>query len=128
MTPPTASPQAYRENAVLTATPSQLVVMLYDGALRFLRKARTAMHERDIESAHNSLRRVEGIVSHLDTVLDHEHDRALAERLSSVYSFCLAHLARARLDLDAAKVDDVAGLLGELRSVWVQVAAQDQRA
>jgi flagellar protein FliS len=66
MTPPTAqSPQAYRENTVLAATPEQRVVMLYDGAKRFLRQAMKAMEGDEIERAHNALRRVEMIVAHL---------------------------------------------------------------
>jgi flagellar protein FliS len=128
MTPPTASPQSYRENTVLTATPEQLVVMLYDGVQRFLRNARTAIQAREIERAHNSLRRAELIIAHLDTVLDHEHDAGFAERLSSIYRFCLAHLARARLDLDDSKVAEVARLLAELRVSWATLAAGGDRA
>jgi len=122
MTPPTASPHAYRQNAVLSATPEQLVVLLYDGAQRFLRNARAAIEAGEIERAHKALRSAEMIIAHLDTVLDHEHDPALAERLSSVYRFCLAHLGRARLDLDAGKVSEVARMLGELRGAWAEVA------
>ena len=128
MTPHTATPQAYRDNAVLTATPGHLVVMLYDGAQRFLRQARSAIEGHEIERAHNSLRRAELIIAHLDTVLDYEHDRAFAERLSSVYRFCLAHLARARLDLDASKVAEVSTLLVDLRSAWAEAETGDGHA
>jgi flagellar secretion chaperone FliS len=122
MTPPTASPQAYRENAVLSASPEQLVVMLYDGAARFLRLAATAMRAREIERAHNTLRRAELIIAHLDGVLDYEQGAPIAEQLHSVYRFYLAHLGQARLDQDAEKLDQVGAMLGELRESWADIA------
>lgn len=122
MTPPTASRQAYRENTVLAATPAQLVVMLYDGARRFLRQAGAAMQAREIERAHNTLRRAELIIAHLDGVLDHDQDARIAGQLHAIYQFCLAHLHRGRLDQDAAKLEQVGHLLGELRESWAEIA------
>ena len=122
MTPLTASPQAYRENTVLCATPAQRVVMLYDGARRFLRQAAEAMRAREIERAHNRLRRAEEIIAHLDGVLDYEQGAELAEQLHAIYHFCLAHLNRARMSLDADRLDEVSEILGELRESWVEIA------
>jgi flagellar protein FliS len=123
MTPPTAqSPHAYRENTVLAATPEQRVVMLYDGAKRFLRQALKAMDAHEIERAHNALRRVELIVAHLDTVLEYDHDRAFASRLHDLYRFCQNHMRRARMDQDPDKVEEVDRILEELRASWVQIA------
>jgi flagellar protein FliS len=117
------SPQAYRQNAVLAATPGQLVVMLYDGARRFLRQAAVAMRARDVERAHNTLRRAEMIIGQLDATLDHDQGE-VAERLHAVYTFCLGHLNGARFSQDADKVDEVSELLGELREAWAQVATE----
>ena len=86
-----ASPDAYRQGAVLAATPGELIVMLYDGARRFLRQASVAMREGEIERAHNTLRRAELIIAHLDGILDFEQGE-VAERLHAIYQFCLAHL------------------------------------
>lgn len=122
MTPVTAAPQAYRENTVLSATPEQLVVMLYDGARRFLRQATNAMRARDVEGAHNALRRAEQIVAHLDGVLDDEQGGQIAQRLHAIYRFSLAHLSRARMEQDAQKVVEVAEMLGELRDSWAELA------
>jgi flagellar protein FliS len=122
MTPLTASPQAYRENAVLSATPEQLVVMLYDSARRFIRQAASAMRAGEVEPAHNTLRRAEQIITHLDGVLDHEQGHELADRLHAIYLFCLAHLNRGRLGLEADKLEEVAEMLGELRESWVEIA------
>jgi flagellar protein FliS len=118
-----ASPNAYRQGAVLAATPGELVVMLYDGARRFLRQASIAMREGEVERAHNTLRRAELIVAHLDTILDYEQGQ-ISDRLHAIYQFCLAHLNSARLGQDSAKLEEVSGLLGELRDAWAQVAAE----
>jgi flagellar secretion chaperone FliS len=122
MTPPTASPQAYRENAVLSATPEQLVVMLYDGAQRFLRQAGKAMSGGEVERSHNALRRAELIVAHLDGVLDYEQGEPIASQLHPIYRYCLTRLSRARMDRDVSKLEEVAGLLGELRESWAEIA------
>jgi flagellar protein FliS len=122
MAPLTAAPQAYRENAVLSASPSHLVVMLYDGARRYLRQAADAMQEGEIERAHNMLRQAEMIIAHLDGVLDHEQGGELAQRLHTIYQFCLAHLNRARMGQDTEQVGRVSEMLGELRESWAQIA------
>ncbi len=85
----TYSPNAYRSSAVLTASPGQLVVMLYDGARRFLNQAAVAMGERDIPAAHNKLTRAEDIIRHLRNTLDMEQGE-IAARLQSIYTFSLA--------------------------------------
>ena len=123
----TATPNAYRQGAVLAATPAELVVMLYDGARRFLRQANVAMREGQVERAHNTLRRAELIIAHLDGILDFEQGE-VAERLHAIYQFCLAHLNRARHNQDAGKLEEVSDMLGELREAWAQVAEEIARA
>ena len=118
-----ASHAAYRRGEVLAATPGQLVVMLYDGARRFLRQSVSAMNAGEVERAHTALRHGERIISHLDGTLDHEQGE-IADQLHSIYSFCLMHLNGARLEQDAGRLDEVAELLGELREAWAQLAAE----
>ena len=120
-----ASPQAYRESAVLTAPPERLVVMLYDGARRFLHQAATAMRDGDVPTAHERLRRAERVVEHLLATLDMSQGE-LPERLEAIYAFCLELLGEARLRQDPERVDQVSGLLGELRDAWAQLAAGPQ--
>lgn len=116
-----ASPQAYRQNAVLSASPAQLVVELYDGARRFLRQAAEAMGARQIEQAHNKLRRAELIIDHLNGVIDDEQGE-ISQQLHSIYAFLLQHLNEARMTLDRGKVEEVSRLLGELREAWQEAA------
>jgi flagellar secretion chaperone FliS len=122
----TASPAAYRQGAVLAATPGELVVMLYDGARRFLRQANVAMREGQVERAHNTLRRAELIIAHLDGILDFDQGE-VPERLHAIYQFCLAHLNAGRRERDAGKLEEVSELLGELREAWAQVAEEIAR-
>ena len=98
MTPPIAAPtpNAYRESAVLSAAPETLVVMLYDGARRFLFQAGVAMRDGQIELSHRKLRRAEDIVRHLLDVLDMEQGE-LSERLEAIYLFCLRHIQQSPL-------------------------------
>lgn len=118
-----ASHAAYRRGEVLAATPAQLVVMLYDGARRFLRQAVAAMNAGEVERAHTTLRYGERIISHLDGTLDFEQGD-LPQRLHMIYGFCLSQLNAARIGQDPAKVEEVSGLLGELREAWSQAAAE----
>jgi flagellar protein FliS len=118
----TAPRAAYQRSAVLTATQEQLIVMLYDGANRFLAQASVAMGERQIESAHNKLRRAEMIISHLQASLDYERGGEIAPRLASIYVFCQRHLNQARIHADPERIEQVRSLLGTLRDAWAQIA------
>jgi flagellar protein FliS len=123
MTPYATAQQAYRDSAVLTATPEQLVVMLYDGARRFLTQAAFAMRQGDLATANERLRRAEAIIAELRSTLDMSAGE-IAERLSAIYAFCQRHLMEARFKRDADHIDQVAKLLSELREAWGQVAAK----
>jgi flagellar protein FliS len=115
------APRAYRQAAVLSASPVQLVVELYDAACRFLRRGATAMGDREIETAHNALQRAEQIISHLNEVIDDDQGEVSAN-LHALYAFCMTHLNEARITQDPSKVEDVLGLLRGLRDAWQQVA------
>ena len=117
---PYASPNAYRENSIMTASPEQLVVMLYDGAGRFLRQAEGSMLEGSWLQASEKLSRAEAIIDELLATLDMDAGE-VADRLQSIYVFCKMRLIEARIERDAVRVDQVARLLGELREAWSQV-------
>jgi flagellar protein FliS len=117
---PYARPNAYRENSILTASPEQLVVMLYDGAGRFLRQAEGSMIDGSWLQASEKLSRAEAIIDELLATLDMDAGE-VADRLQSIYVFCKTRLIEARIERDAVRVDQVARLLGELREAWSQV-------
>jgi len=118
---PYASPQAYRESSVLTASPEQLVVMLYDGVGRFLRQAEVLLREDSFEQAHERMNRGEAIIDELLATLDMDQGQ-VAERLQAIYIYCKRCLTDARRDRNADKVALVIRLLAELRDAWSQVA------
>jgi flagellar protein FliS len=117
------SPSAYRASAVMTASSSQLVVMLYDGAHRFLHQASVAMGERQVEAAHRKLARAEEIVRHLRNTLDMDQG-LISQRLYAIYTFCLRRMSEARFAQDPSKLSDVDRLLTQLRVSWASIAAQ----
>jgi flagellar protein FliS len=107
----------------MTASPGQLVVMLYDGALRFLLQAATAMRADEHLVCDQKLRRAEAIIDELHMVLDKDRGGEIASRLEGIYVFCKRHLIEARIERDAGMIDKVSELLGELREAWAQIAA-----
>jgi len=120
----TANPSAtYRQQSVLTATPGQLVVMLYDGALRFLLQASTAQRGGDHLLCDAKLRRAEAIVDELHSSLDKEQGGEIASRLEGIYVFCKRLLLEARMERDADKIDHVRRYLTELREAWAQITS-----
>jgi flagellar secretion chaperone FliS len=121
MSPSVATPNAYRESAVLSASPELLVVMLYDGARRFLYQAGVAMRERQIELSNRKLIRAEDIIQHLRDALDFEQGE-IAHNLESIYLFCLRQLRQSRFDRNPATLEHVSGLLGELREAFATIA------
>jgi flagellar protein FliS len=113
---------AYRQQSVLTATPGQLVVMLYDGARRFLAQAAAAMREGQRRRADERLRRAEAIIDELLSTLDLDAGQ-IAHNLQGIYVYCRSQLLASRAEQDADKVEWVSAQLGELRESWAQLAA-----
>src|SRR4051812_36062130 len=120
---PHARPQAYRDSAVLTASPEQLVVMLYDGAVRFLRQAEVAMNEGAFLHSFEKLTRGEAIIDELLATLNMDTGE-MAERLQAIYVFCKKTLIEARLQRSGEKIGHVVALLVSLRDAWARLADQ----
>lgn len=130
MTTYASSQQAYRENAILTAPPERLVVMLYDGARRFLHQGAVALRNGDLSGMNNRLQRAEAIIRELQMTLDHEAGGEIAAKLDSIYDFCHRYLLEARLKRDPERIERTSELLGELREAWeaICVRAAAERA
>jgi len=121
---PYVNQQAYRDSSVMTASPEQLVVMLYDGAVRFLRQAEHALGEGAFEHAHHKLGRGEAIIDELLATLNLDAGE-IAERLQAIYVFCKRCLMEARLRRDPQKIAQVVVLLSDLREAWAGIAARE---
>jgi flagellar protein FliS len=120
----TASHASYRESAILTAPPEQLVIMLYDGIHRFLLQAVTAMREGRPAEAGERLGRATAIIDELQCTLDLSVG-VVAERLSGIYVFCRRHLVEGLCEREPEKLERVDALLRELRDAWARAAASD---
>jgi flagellar protein FliS len=113
---------SYRESAILTAPPEQLVIMLYDGLHRFLLQAAAAVREGRAAEAGERVGRATAIIDELQCTLDASAGD-VAERLSGIYVFCRRHLAEGLCERDAAKIEHIDVLLRELREAWAHAAA-----
>jgi len=118
----TSSHASYRESAILTAPPEQLVIMLYDGCHRFLLQAISEMRDGSVAESGERLDRATAIIDELQCTLDLEAGE-VAERLAGIYVFSRRHLAEGLRERDPEKLSQVDHLLGELREAWAQAAA-----
>lgn len=109
----------YQQTQAFTVSPGQLVIMLYDGALRFLRQARTAMISSDYEQSHQFICRTEDIIAELDSTLD-DSAGAVAVNLHRIYDYCLRRLVEANVKKDIAPLGEVISHLEGLLDSWRQ--------
>ena len=109
---------AYRTNAIETASPEQLTLMCYDGALRFMRRAATALDKGDLADASYATGRAQAIVNELNITLDMEAGGDIASNLRSIYLFVNRHLSEAIASKDGSKIRESMGLIGDLRGAW----------
>ena len=111
---------AYRTNAVETASPEQLTLMCYDGALRFMRRATKALEEGNLADASNATGRAQAIVNELNITLDMEAGGEIAQNLRSIYLFVNRHLSEGMLAHDASKFSEAMHLIADLRGAWAE--------
>ncbi len=111
----------YQRTQVDTASPARLVVMLYDGAIRFLRQGQTAMQQRDREKQNHYLVRAQRIITELASSLDMEAGGDIAANLMALYQFMHEQLVLANLQDDMDRVQKVREMLESLREAWAQV-------
>jgi len=127
MNPYATVKQAYTESSVMTASREQLVVMLYDGAVRFLRQSAEAMRAGNREQSRNRMARAEAIIDELNWSLDTSYGQ-IPENLRLIYLFCKRQLIRANLESDPAPIDAVGRLLADLRESWARIAERAEVA
>jgi len=105
----------YRNNQILTASPEQLLIMLYDGAIRFVRQARFAIAENRLADKAKAISKAVAIVTEFSNTLDHEIGGEIALDLSRLYDFVSRELATVNARNDAARLDPVEKVLMALR-------------
>ncbi len=112
----------YQNNQILTATPEQILIMLYDGAIRFCNQAMHAMDSGNKVVQAEKINRTMAIVCEFANTLDHEIGGEIATDLDALYAFMTRELTRANLEGDRKALEVVTGLLSELREAWIEAA------
>lgn len=107
--------------------PHRLVLMLMDGVLQRLAGARGAIERRDVARKAQLLQRCGAILAELRASLDTQRGGALALNLDSLYEYMERQVLRANIESRASYVDEVASLMGEIRSAWLAIAPVPQR-
>lgn len=113
----------YRQTQVQSRTPLELVVMLYDGALKFLHLTRAAIERRDVAARRDASSRALAIISELQSTLNMAEGGEIAERLDALYAFASARILQSAHENAAAPLDDAIRVIETLRESWVSIAA-----
>lgn len=108
---------AYKNNSVNFASKEQLLLMLLDGAVKFTKRGRLAIVDKDIQLAHNSLSRVQDIFTELRVTLD-TNAGEWAKQIFNVYGFINEKLYEANIKKDEKIIDEVLPLIEEVREIW----------
>jgi flagellar protein FliS len=122
--------EQYKKQQIETASPEEVLIMLYDGAIRFLGVARKAMEEKDIEKSHNNLTKAQNIILEFMNSLDMELGGEIAFNLYRLYEYLHHRLVQANIKKDVAMVDEVLDHLRSLKATWeeaIRIARQEQK-
>lgn len=113
-----STPNPYLRDAVLTATPEQLQLMLYDGAIRFALQGRDSIEKKDYETMYLRLSRAQTIVMEMLNGLNHDVNPELCGRMASIYNFIYRKLVDACVGRKLEDIDDAVRVLRLERETW----------
>ncbi len=117
---------AYANNKILTASPAELTLMLYEGAIKFCNIAVAGIEEHNIEKAHNNIQKVENILEEFQATLDHKYE--VAKDFDHVYKYLMDRLVQANIKKDKAILEEVLEHLRTMRDTWKEVMQQNKLA
>lgn len=111
-----------QHNTIMTASPQELTLMLYDGAIKFGNQASVALEAQDYAKAHNYIMRVEDIIEELQITLDMEY--SVSEGLYLMYDYIYRQLINANIKKDKELLVEAIGLIREIRNTWKEAMQQ----
>ncbi|MBN1696930.1 MAG: flagellar export chaperone FliS [Spirochaetales bacterium] len=116
--------KAYKETQIKSATPGQLIIMLYDGAIKNINIAIEGFEKKSkkLDMISNAIIKAQDIVSELMVALDFEKGGDIAKNLFSIYVFINRELLNANIRKDVTHLETVKKILTELRDAWSQIA------
>jgi len=112
---------AYANSKIMTASPAELTLMLYDGAIKFCNIAIVGVEKGDIEKAHNNIMKVDRIINEFQVTLDHKYE--VAKDFDNVYTYLRKRLVEANVKKDAEILEEVLKHLRTMRDTWKEVMA-----
>lgn len=110
---------AYANNKVMTASPAELTLMLYEGAIKFANLAITAIEEKNVQKAHDNIMKVENIIEEFQSTLDHKYP--VAKDFDEVYNYLMQRLREANMKKDREILEEVLKHLRTMRDTWKEV-------
>lgn len=110
---------AYANSKIMTASPAELTLMLYEGAIKFCNIAVVAIENKDIEKAHINIRKAQRIIEEFMATLDHKYK--VAEDFENVYRYLLDRLHDANMTKDTEILEEVLTHLRTMRDTWKEV-------
>jgi flagellar protein fliS len=110
---------AYANNKIMTASPAELTLMLYEGAIKFANLAIAGIEEKDIQKAHTNIIKVERIIEEFQATLDHKYP--VAKDFDNVYNYLLIRLKEANIKKDKEIMEEVLKHLRTMRDTWKEV-------
>ena len=119
MTAQTNAYNAYKQNSVTTVSPGELTLMLYNGCLKFLGKAKVAIEQKNIQEKNINLQKSQAIISELMSTLN--MDMPIAKQMLPLYEYMNRRLIEANIKSDTSIIDEVEGLVTEFRDTWKEV-------
>ena len=114
----------YNNSKILTASPAELTLMLYDGAIKFCNIAMMGIEQKDIQKAHSNIVRVQRIIEEFRSTLDRKYP--VAEDFDRVYVYLLQRLLEANLHKDPEILKEVLTHLRSMRDTWVEVMKKNK--
>ena len=117
-----ALPNAYSQystNRILTASPAELTLMLYEGAIKFCNIAIMGVEQENIQKAHDNIMKTERIIKEFQITLN--HDYPVAKDFDAVYSYLIRRLHEANIKKDKAILEEVLTHLRTMRDTWKEV-------
>jgi flagellar secretion chaperone FliS len=119
---------SYKETQIKTATPGKLVIMLYEGAVKFINQALELMAKKHTgyEKVSNYIIKAQDIVTELMVSLDFEKGGQIAKNLFGLYLYMNRRLIEANIQKDTGILNEIKKLLTELRAAWIQASQKAQ--
>lgn len=110
---------AYKQNSVTTASPGELTLMLYNGCLKFINRAKVAIDNKNIEERNHYIQRTQAIIGELMSTLN--MDMEISKQMLPLYEYMNRRLTEANINNDVKILDEVEGLVTEFRDTWKEV-------